>query len=326
MRKSWFLVMICLGVLSLLCRESEAASKASSEKWPSKDLTMVVNFSVGGGLDASARLLAKYWEKELGVKIKVDNRGGASGQIGTSYFLRLPDDGYNILVGAQIFYSSNIVAQNAPYSIDDISLLGFIEMEPASLVVSPSSPYESFEELNAAIKNNPGKLRIGMVSGGATAIMVDYLKKHFGWNIKIVNYDSLAKRMAALLGGHIDFAPVGLMSGIDKERVLLIWADKRSPILPEVPTLQEVLGQKMPYVANARFVAVRSTMKEKHPDRYRILLETLRKTYLNPEYREALKNSGRDRISALLSTEESDRLNREMHETVIRYKGALGGL
>lgn len=320
------LMLICFLAFPISKQADASENQPSAEKWPTKDLTMVVNFGAGGGLDISARLLAKYWEKELGVGIKVENRAGASGQVGTTYFMSLPDDGTNVLMGAQIYYSSNIVIQGATYTIDDISILNYIEMDPCSLVVTPKSPFQSFESLNTAIKANPGKFKMGLASGGVSTIMIEYLKKHFDWDIKIVNYDSNAQRMAALLGGHIDFATTALMSGIDREKSLLVWADKRYAFLPDVPTLHEIIKEKVPYVTNARFIALHSSVKEKYPDRYQILLNTLEKAYKNPEYQKALQDSKRDKISMWLGPEESDRLNREFHETVLEYKSALSGL
>lgn len=137
--KRCFSILIALAAVftSLACPIAHAAKR----EWPAKNLNMIVPFKAGGSLDASARLLAQYWEKELGVKVTVDNRGGASGQVGTTYFMGLPDDGYNIIMGAQIFYSSNIIYQQAAYSIDDIAVLNYLEIDPGCLSVTPDSPY-----------------------------------------------------------------------------------------------------------------------------------------------------------------------------------------
>lgn len=125
-----FTLLVCLSAALFACREKEATA---CDKWPSKSIKLIVPFNTGGGLDASARLLAKYWEKELGVKIAVENRGGANGQIGTTYFMGLPDDGSNVLMSAQLFYSANIIVQNAPFSIDDLAVLNALESDPDSL-------------------------------------------------------------------------------------------------------------------------------------------------------------------------------------------------
>lgn len=307
-------VFLCVMSLSLVATSSSAAESAA--KWPSKPLTMVVPFGAGGGLDASARLLAKFWEKELGVKIVIANRDGAAGQIGTTSYMNLPDDGSNILMGAQIFYSTNILLQNAPYSIDDISVLNFTEIDRDCLSVMPDSPYQSFEALNAAIKANPGKIRLSTTNGSPAAVLIDYLVKQFDWDIKTISYEGAA-RQAALMGGHIDVGAGAMMTAMKaNEKILIVWGDERLPYLPDVPTLNEVLGKKVPFMATSRFVAVRSSVKTKYPQRYKILAETLQKTYDNPEYQRALRESGRNIISTWLGPQRSEKLNKEIHEMV----------
>lgn len=302
-----------------------SAASAQEEKWPTGNLTLVVPFNAGGGLDASARLLAKYWETELGVKLIIDNRGGANGQVGTSYFMRQPDDGSYILVGAQIYYSSNILLQGAKYTIDDVFVLNYLEIDPCCLAVSPNSPYKTFEDVNAAIKANPGKIRVGVTAGSPAAIMTQYLIDELGWNVKIVNYDGGTERLTALMGGHIDVGMSTLTSSINNEKILALWAETRNPAIPDVPTLRELFKKDLPFVGTSRFVGVHSSMKEKYPKRYQILLSTLEKTHKNPEYQQALKNSGRDMVTYWFGPEESNRLNHELHESAVQYKDSLGG-
>lgn len=291
--------------------------------WPEKDLTMVVNFSAGGGLDASARLLAKYWKKELGVNIKIVNRGGAGGQMGTSYFLRLPDDGTSVLFAPQLHYSYGIILHDAPYSFDSISLLGFVEIDPVCIVSSNHSPYKSFWDLDKAIRANPGKLKVGLTTSGVAPIMMKLLIERFGWDVKSVHYDSNPERMAALLGGHVDFASSALTSSMNSERILLLWADKCDSFFPGVPTLEEVLDEEIPFAGNARFVAVHSTLKKKYPERYQVLLETLERTFKNPEYQMALRQLNRDKLSMWMGPATSDELNKKFHETIVQYKDLL---
>jgi len=182
-KKSVFLYLITLVTII-----STSLLVSAAEKWPSRPITIVVPFGAGGGADTSARALAKHWERELGVKLLVVNRPGANAQVGTSYFLDQPADGNTVLLGAQMFYSSNIVLQNASYGIDDISLLSFLELDHDCMSVPATSPYQTFEDLNKAILSNPGKIRVARSPASPSAILVDALIDKFKWDIKTVSY------------------------------------------------------------------------------------------------------------------------------------------
>lgn len=326
MRESHVCQSAFLLLVALILALSVPFAAETAERWPSRPITIVVPFGAGGGADTSARVLAKHWEKELGTKLLVVNRPGAGAQVGTSYFLRQPVDGYHVLLGAQIFFSSNIILQDAPYSIDDISVLSILEFDNDCLSVPAGSPYRVFEELNAAILNNPGKMRIARTHASPSAIMVDALTEKFKWNIKGVNYENAAERQAALLGGHLDIGVGGVTSALkNDERILAVWAKKRLPSIPNVPTFEEILGDELPVMGTPRFVAVHSALEEEYPDRYNFLFETLKKTFDNPEYREDIKKLGWEDISFWYGPEESDRINRQIHETINRFKDSLGG-
>ncbi len=317
-----------IGLVFLLvcfCALLSGAPSVWAEEWPTKHITMIVPFNAGGGADVSARLLAKHWEKELGVKVVVENRPGAQGQVGATHFLSLPDDGEYVLAGAQIYYSTNIILQDAPYAIDDIAALNFTEIDPCCLVVTPESPYRTFAELHAAIQANPGKLRLGVDRGSPVTIMAHALKEHFNWDIKIINYEGGPQMQTALLGKHIDMGVGVFMSCLGKERFLALWSNERHPAIPDVPTLNEVMGKELPLVGMSRFIAVRSSVKEKYPERYRVLLETLEKTHRNPDYLQELEKSGRIKVTRWLGPDKSGELNRRLHEMTVQYKELLSG-
>ena len=301
-----------------------SASWAAAAKWPDKPITFVVPVGPGGGLDTSARLLAKYWEKELGTSIVVVNRPGAGTLVGTTHFLGLPDDGSAVLLGAQISFSNTIVTQDASYKFDDISLLSFIAFNDECLSVLENSPYQTFEALNTAIQENPGKIRFAVVSGTPAKLMFEALKARYGWDVKIVNYNSAAERQSALLGGHIDVCTGGINTALrNDEKILLIMGDERNKAFPDVPVLNELIDKPVNANGTYQFVAVHSTLKSKYPERYQLLLDSLTKTWNSDEFQSALKEIGMDKIASWQGPEESALLNRKVHETVTELKDSL---
>lgn len=318
-----FCLLVCAVTIGLLFPNHV---KAGEKQWPDKPISFVVAFGAGGGLDTSARLLAKYWEQELGVEITVVNRPGAGSLVGNTYFMGLPDDGTSILMGGQIYYSASIVLQGASYAFEDMSLLSFIAFNDECLSVLSNSPYQTFEELNREIQNNPGKIRFSTASGSPAQLMLEALIKKYNWNIKTVNYDSAASRQAALLGGHIDVCTGGITTALkNDEKVLLIMGDRSHPALPDIPALNQLIDHPVNANGTYQFVAVHTSFKEKYPDRYQILLDSLSRTWNRPDFQQALKDIGMDKIANWVGPEESEKLNKKIHETIIELKDTLQG-
>lgn len=324
MRKIAGIASICL--ISIFCQFISSTKADAAEKWPDKPLTFVVSFGAGGSLDALTRRLAKCMEEELGISIVVVNRPGAGGLVGTTYFMELPDDGTNLLFGSQIFLSSSILLQNASYSLDDISLISFLQIDRDVLSVAQDSPYKTFDDVLSAIKENPGKIRISTTSGSSLQIMLDNLKDQLGLDFRSVYFDSAAERQAALLGGHLDVSGGGMLSSIrNGEKILLVMGYERHQLLPDVPTLNEVLPKPVNFDGPSVFVGVHKTMREKHPERYQWLVDAIYKTVTSERYQKTIKEAGTDKVAVWFGPEKSDALNREFHQTVDEFKDSLQG-
>ncbi len=263
-------------------------------------------------------------KKELGVSVAVENHPGKAGEVGTSYFLGLPDDGRFILLDAAEFLSSNILFQKAPYSLDDLSLLAFLELDYDCLSVPEESPYRTFSDLSSAILENPGSLRVSYSPGVPANIILDYLTKKFQWKVKNILCEGAAMRRKALAEGAIDFCLGVITSAIrNRERCLIVYRNERYHLLPDVPALGEVVGERVPMMGTSRFVATRSTLRKKYPKRFRKLAETLQKTCRRDDYQKALEGSQTQAISVYFDPKNSKRVLRDLHEVVVEYKNSL---
>ena len=312
----------CISLLSIFV----LFSCALAEEWPSGKITLLVPFKAGGSADAMGRGLAKYWEKYLGVPIVIDNRDGASSQVGTTIYSRMPADGNTIYLGCQIYFSANIITHNAKYKLEDFDILNIQQDDAVEIVVLNTSTYKNVESLFSAIKNNPGVLKCGYVAGGPQNIAASILRDKYDLDFKSVTYDNGNTLRTALLGNHLDFM-IGNSSGdisvAGMAKVLVILGNKRSGLFPDVLTFEEIFGQEFPALSMSTFIAVHSKLKEKYPERYDKLLKTYQETLNDPDYQQFLKDSLQAPINQYIGPEESKKVNLAIHELVKTYKDSL---
>lgn len=302
--------------------------KDGGADWPKGvKLTCVVPWKAGGGADTMARQLFKYWEPELGTNIIVDNREGAATLVGTELFLKQPDDGAYMYIGTQMYMSAGVILQGAKFSMDDFEVINFQQFDPVTIAVHEDSPYQTLNDLINAIKANPGQLKCGLIYGGAPHLGAVVLKEMLGIDYRDVTYDSGNGYRTALLGQHVDFIVSnanGDRSIKGKARVLAIADDNRISIWPDAPTFNEALGvDDFPKLGSARFVAVRSEVKKKHPERFQKLVDSYRKAFENPEYMAFRESVGEAEVSTYRGPDESNRMNKELHALLERYKDAM---
>jgi len=317
------LFTVCIIVLSVLFLQNQLYAA----EWPSGKITLLVPYKAGGSADAMGRGLAKYWEKYLGVPVIVDNRDGASSQVGTTIYSRMPVDGNSVYLGCQVYFSSNIITHNAKYQFDQFELLNIQQEDPIEISVLNDSKYKSAKALFEAIKNNPGKLKCGYIAGGPQNIAASILKKEYGLDFKSVTYDNGNSTRTALLGKHVDFMignSGGDISLAGKARILVILGQKRGGMFPDIPTFAEVFdGKQFAPLSVTTFIAVHSDLKKKYPERYEKLLKSYQQTMDDPGYKKFLEESKQNAITQNIGPEKSAEQNRAIHELVKKYKDDL---
>ena len=220
---------------------------AAAQDYPSKPVKLVVPFPPGGSVDLVARLIGKSLQDELKQPFLVENKPGASGNIGAGQVAKSPADGYTLLVGsAGVFAANQYLYANPPFD----PLTAFVPImrivdQPNLLVVSGNSPIHSVRELIAAAKAQPGKLTFGSASvGSAQHFATEVFKQQTGVDLLHVPYKGGAPALTDLMGGQIDMlfdtSPTALpYAKSGKLRALAITSAQRSPLLPDVPTMKE---------------------------------------------------------------------------------------
>jgi tripartite-type tricarboxylate transporter receptor subunit TctC len=234
-----------LGLLALA--PAAAQAQAPTQAFPTKAITIVVPFSAGGTTDILARVIGQHMSKDLGQPVIVDNRAGAGGNIGTQLVARAAPDGYTILMGTVGTHAINqsLYPKLAFDPIKDFAPLTRVALVPNLLVANPAQPFKTVKELMAYAKANPGKVTFGSSGNGSSIhLSGELFKQMAGVDIQHVAYKGSAPAVNDLLGNHIAVMFDNMPSAIShvkagKLRPLAVTTPKRSPALPDVPTIAE---------------------------------------------------------------------------------------
>jgi len=220
---------------------------ASAQTWPTKPVRLIVPFPPGGGTDAFARPLAKVLTAQLGQPVVIDNRGGAGGTLGAEVAAKSAPDGYTWLVGA--IHHTIAVSMYPKLGYDlrkDLMPVTVLSSVPNVLVVNPSRlPMKSYDAFFQHIRTNPGRLNYASAGNGTSHhLTVEYYKTLTRTFAAHIPYRGAGPALQDLLAGQVDFMFDGLGSSMPHIRAgrlvpLAVTSDKRSPALPDIPTLVE---------------------------------------------------------------------------------------
>ncbi|NML17155.1 Bug family tripartite tricarboxylate transporter substrate binding protein [Azohydromonas caseinilytica] len=232
------------------------AVAVQAQEYPSKPVTLIVSFSAGGNNDLRARQLGVPVGQILKQTIVVDNKPGASGNIGHEFVSRAAPDGHTLGIGAMGPLAVNpSLFPKINFNPKDFVPVVLIEKAPLVLVTRADKPFKSFKDVVAAAKAKPGAISIGNAgTGGAHHLSAELMEDAAGLNMLAVPYKGGGPAANALLSGEIDMmfeqtyaALPSIQAG--KTRALAVTSDKRLPSLPDVPTMAE-LGYPQVTVSN----------------------------------------------------------------------------
>jgi tripartite-type tricarboxylate transporter receptor subunit TctC len=234
-----------LGVLVVVGTQVPAIAQTPAP-YPNRSIRMIVPYTPGTGIDILARVLGQKLAEKFGVPVVVDNRPGASGNIGTEAASKAAPDGYTLLMQASTHVTNAALQASVPYDpVKGFTPIGPTAIGSLALVVHPSLPVHSVRELVALAKAQPGKLNYASPGSGTPHhLAMELFKQHFGVNIVHVPYKGSAGAVTDLLGGQVQlmFLPVHValpqvQSG--KLRMLTAGGARRSPATPGIPSLAD---------------------------------------------------------------------------------------
>jgi tripartite-type tricarboxylate transporter receptor subunit TctC len=219
----------------------------AQDSYPNRPITLIVPSSPGGTTDFTARLIAEPLSKALGQPVVVDNKGGASGNIGGQAVATAKPDGYTLLVSYSGYQVGNPhLFKKAPWDpIKDFAAIAFLTKAPQVIVVNPKLPVSNLKELTAYAKANPGKLNYASSGNGSIQhIAGELLKQITGIQMTHIPYKGAGPAVQDLMAGQVDLfittpaSVVGQIKG-DRLKALAVTSQARLPALPNVPTATE---------------------------------------------------------------------------------------
>lgn len=219
---------------------------AHAQGYPEKSVRLIVPWPAGGGADAVGRAVAHALTTALGKAVYVENVAGAGGNIGTQQFIRSAPDGYTLLLATSSTNSANpyLYKKTGFDPIKDFAPIASVAIIPSVLVVPASSPFKSPKDIIAAAKASPGKLSYGSGGVGASAHLAGELFKSVAKiDVTHVPYKGSGPALTDVMGGQLDFMlDTGAFSHIKggKIRALAVATTKRQPLIPDVPTFEEL--------------------------------------------------------------------------------------
>ena len=229
-------------VLAVFC----LTNTATAQDFPNKTIRFIVPYSAGGGTDSVARLTAAYMSTVLGQQVVVENKPGASANIGTEAVARSTPDGYTVLVTAPNFTTSEALFDKLTWKLDDFMPVSHLVRYANVLVAAPNTPFSGVAQMIEAAKAKPGALSFGSAGTGSNAhLAMALLSQRAGIDIPHIPYKGSAPLKTDLLGNHVPLGVDGLgglsdLINTGKLKALAVLTPKRSSLAPNIPSLGDI--------------------------------------------------------------------------------------
>lgn len=287
-------------ITTLISAALLVGTQAAAQTFPEREVELLVNYGSGGSVDRLARSVQPFLPDALGKGVIVENIGGAGGKVGLAQFMEREADGYTVLTA--FAPATTYVKHTTPgmFEMDDLAVINVQWIDPAVLMASSASGWTTLREMIEAIRAEPGKYTFGSSGAGSVGpVLTKALFSSLDLDVKFVPYSGGGEARRAFLSGEVDLTAAGV-EGADSVKdvavpLALFW-EETSPAWPEAPLIQTALegyDVEAPLGGAYRFFAVKSELKEKHPERFDALVEAFRATVQdNPEFKAAADEAG----------------------------------
>ncbi len=272
-------------------------AKLKPKDFPTQAIEFTVVYPAGGGMDVTARLLAKYVEKHSGDRIIVNNRTGGAGMVGHAYLAtQAQPDGYTVGVLANLVWGDAMLRAQNRWSLSDLEPIGYINTDALTWVASTEGPYKGMglKEIVQAAKDKPSTLRIATVPGSMWDYIVEQIEANTGSKFLRVPFQGGGAGITALVGGNVDVAQ-GFFSEFrghldaSKVKPIAVAATSRMDFMKDVPTFNEALGGNEYVWQVIRFAVV---PKGTPADRKAYLAAAIQAAMKDPELIEEYRKTG----------------------------------
>ena len=238
----------CVSVAVIAVAAGSVSPAAAADKYPTRPIELIVPFGAGGAVDLTARAMSSVAVQHLGQPFVVTMKPGGSGVIGASLAARAKPDGYTLMLGGTTPVTVAPQIENAGYNHESFVAVAHINQLPSVVAVKADKPWKTLQELLGQIKSDPSNVVYGTSSiSGVTNLGNHMLLRSAGITAPLttVPYKSVGEHVLSVLRGETDYMvqlTPGMMPHVQSGqiRILAVLADKRFPLLPDVPTAKEL--------------------------------------------------------------------------------------
>jgi tripartite-type tricarboxylate transporter receptor subunit TctC len=214
--------------------------------YPDRPIRMIVPSTPGGGTDLATRIVMPKLSEFLGQQIVIDNRGGASGNIGAELGARAAPDGYTLIAAIASLTSNASLMKKVPFDIErDFAPIALTVIVPSVLVSNPSLPAANVKELIAHIKSRPGQMQFASAGVGSMPhLMLEFFVSSAGLKMIHVPYKGAGLALTDIIAGHVPLMAANILSSLPQVkagrlRAYGVTSARRSPAAPDIPTIAE---------------------------------------------------------------------------------------
>lgn len=317
--------MLQIVAAALWFLSSTGPALAQAENYPTRPIRLISPFPAGGSVDLVARMVGAKLGESLGQQVLVDNRSGASGNIGAEIAARAAPDGYTLMVHTIPFVANTFLYARVPYDVvNDFVPVSLLTSSPSLLTVHPSVPARSVRELLALARSRPGALNYASAGVGTNPHIAGELFNYLGKvNIVAVHFKGGGPGLIAAVSGEVgitftNFAETSMLVKAGKLRALGVSSAKRAAAMPEVPTIAEAGLPGYEFVTWHGMLAPKGTPRPV----VTLLSDRIRKTMTAPDQAKRYHERGLD-VIASTPDEFAAHLGNELQKwgRVIRERG-----
>jgi len=263
-KRSVFALALAAAVAAPVAAQTGVPKAVKPKDFPTQPIEYVVVYPAGGGMDVTARLLAKYVEKATGDKILVNNRTGGAGMVGHTYLAtQAKPDGYTVGVLANLVWGDAMLRAQGKWAYTDLEPIGYLNSDALTWVGPTDGPLKgkTLKEILQIAKDKPGTIRVATVPGSMWEYLVEQVEAASGAKFLRVPFQGGGAGINALVGGNVDIAQgffAEFRGHLDAGKVapLAVASNDRMPYLKDMPTFNEALGGKDYIWAVVRFIVV----------------------------------------------------------------------
>jgi putative tricarboxylic transport membrane protein len=304
---------------------------ALAQKFPSRNINVYVPTREGGGADRNLRAFSNVWKKYLKTNFEPGFYPGASGRVGYELYMgKAKADGYNLIFGNMGPELLNWVVKKPTFEVSDCVYFGRVDTDPGCVFVGASSPFKTIDEIVEAGRKR--KLNVGTSRlAHPASIGILALGEHTGAQFNLIPLSGGKNTVAGAVTGEMDFSVLtsGTVAARGKAvRTLLVFNDENvlGERLDNAPTMNGHFGTNIPPLLSSRAFAIHRAAIERFPDRFKILQDTFKQVFADPEYKEAvLKAKGNWEYINYGGIAECEKYAKSIQSIGERFKPLLTG-